>query len=140
MLFKLLLLSPFFLLTIWLLIQDIQGNAVSWVLEGWSPGLVIISLIGIFHLLYMSPTFFLHDEGITVSFVFRKIFVRWDNVLLIRKGTVQNFIVFRKLTLVNYLAGWIIGQLHPAITFSKRRKNYDIVMKFLMSKIPEKIA
>jgi len=86
------------------------------ILWGLTPFLVLGFAITYFFNRY--PTIWLNTEGLAISFNCKKLFLSWDNIILVKRkefSFADDRIYARKITLFHYIYGIGYNDLLPAI-------------------------
>ena len=127
------------LLVIGIVYINYRGIQPHWIVNTMLfPFFIIGSIWGLINLIYTSPTFWLHEEGITVIFPFRKIFVGWEEIVEVRQAFLATDIVFQRLTFFNRLVGFSLLRRYPMIRLTSM-KNRKIFIKLVEAKIPNRL-
>lgn len=85
--------------------------------------------------LVYSPDFTVHDDGITVHFLWREAALTWDDVRRVRKTSVNARIYARHLTVFNIIFSF--GDPFIVAT-GPGRKNYEEAFAFIKANIGER--
>ena len=136
---KVITLIPLIVFALMLAATKIRGLTTYWFMDYLFPVMAILPVWGIIVVFYGSPTLLLHSDGVTVKFLFRQKFVKWDDVLYIRKGMLSTTIFFQKLTIFNSLIGLMSLRPYPAIVIGNHRKNYSLLLKLAQENIPDRL-
>ena len=138
-LLNLIVLIPSIALTLLVILTEFTGVHIHQLVRIGFPLWLVLSIWGSINLLYASPTIWIHDDGITVKFLLRKIYVSWDEIVQVRQVGFMTDVFFQRLTIFNLLIGLSVLRPKPMIRFLFRRKNHKIFIKMVKENIPDKL-
>ena len=122
-----------------IILLNFRGIYMHWFIKTSLAFWIFCILWSLINMIYTSPTLWIHEEGLTVVFPFRKLFVAWDEIVKVRQHLFTTDIFFRRLTIFNLLIGLSVLRPRPMIRYIHMRGNHKLFLKMVNENIPDKL-